>query len=107
MEIFLDDQRYVGNLWDVSLSGACVRSAEPIPASGQVLLCLHDHTSEDMVERTGTLLWSDYVMNAYYAGFCFDEPLDDDCGFLRTMLNIPVRSPASRLARLGLNPWPV
>jgi hypothetical protein len=74
-------------------------------------LCLHDHGSEDKLEREATLLWSDYVMNAHYAGFCFDEPFnEDDCGFLRTLLNLPSSTPTSRLSRLGpirINPWPV
>ncbi|KEF42238.1 MAG: hypothetical protein ER33_06870 [Cyanobium sp. CACIAM 14] len=109
-EFFLKGRRYVGNLWDVSRWGACVCSFEPLPSSGRIRVCLHDHASDDMVERMATLLWSDHAMNAYYVGFCFDEPLGEDCGFLCNLLNIPDSSLTSRLSSIGpirLNPWPV
>jgi hypothetical protein len=109
-ECFLGDKRYVGNLWDVSQYGACIRSVEPIPGRGRVRICLHDHGTNDMVERMATMKWAEYVMNAHYAGLTFDEPLDDDCGFLRTLLQLPTNPPVGRLSKLGpirLNPWPL
>lgn len=109
-ECFLDQDRYVGNLWDVSPTGACVRSSDPIPPTGRVRVRLHDHAGDGMVERLATLMWSDSVMNAHYVGLRFDEPLGDDCGFLRTLLHLSANPPAHPLSRLGpirLNPWPL
>ncbi len=109
-ECFLGDQRYVGNLWDVSQYGACIRSVDPIPGHGRVRIRLHDHGTNDMVERLATMKWSEYVMNANYAGLTFDEPLGDDSGFLRTLLQLPTNPPVGRLSKLGpirLNPWPL
>ncbi len=63
-----------------------------------------------MVERLATLKWSDNVMNAHYVGLRFDEPLGDDCGFLCTLLQLPINPPVGRLSRVGpirLNPWPL
>jgi hypothetical protein len=95
-EILVDDQRYVGLLWDVSRSGACVRSFEKMPARQNVLIRFHDPSRMEVIERTGRLIWVDLVMKAYYAGMSFDQPIDSHNTFLSRLLEIAPPTPDRR-----------
>ena len=95
-EILVGDQRYVGLLWDVSRSGACVRSFEKVPARQNVLIRFHDPSRTEVIERTGRLIWVDLVMKAYYAGMSFDQPIDSHNTFLSRLLEISPPTPDRR-----------
>ncbi len=87
-EFSLGADRFVGQLWDISRSGACLRSFGPTPCGGRALVRLHDHAGDGVIEKMATLLWSDAVLQIHYLGLRFDQPLAAEAAFLGTLLHL-------------------
>lgn len=96
VEVFVGDQRYTGLLWDISRSGACVRSFTPIPFNCHARVRFHKHASQETIECESELIWSDAVMRAYFTGLHFDEPITSTQTFLSQLLEIIPPKPDRR-----------
>jgi len=88
VEVFINDERYNGLLWDISRSGACVRSFAPIPPGSHCLARFHKHASDEILDCEARLIWSEAVMKAYFTGLHFYEPITSATTFLSHLLEI-------------------
>ncbi|MFN9872697.1 MAG: PilZ domain-containing protein [Cyanobacteriota bacterium] len=99
VELFIEEQRYNGLLWDVSRSGACVRSFLPIPPNPNCRARFFKHASETFIECQARVIWSDAVMQAYFTGLEFHEPITSSATFLSRLLEIFPPKPDRRGSR--------
>lgn len=99
VEVFVDGESYNGLLWDISRSGACVRSFVPIPRGRNCLARFHKHASDEILECEARLIWSDAVLQAYFTGLHFHEPITSSHTFLSRLLEIVPPKPDRRGAR--------
>jgi hypothetical protein len=57
VEVFFQDHCYFGHLWDVSRSGACIRSFQQVPMGTPAEIRFHDPCDEEIIEAGGELIW--------------------------------------------------
>lgn len=88
VELFIEEQRYNGLLWDISRSGACLRSFVPIPPHHNCLARFYKHASDEFIECQARLIWSDAVLQAHFTGLEFHEPITSSATFLSRLLEI-------------------
>jgi hypothetical protein len=101
VEVFIAGDRYNGLLWDISRSGACVRSFALIPPGRNCLARFHKHCSDEILECEARLIWSDAVMKAYFTGLNFHEPITSSATFLSQLLEIFPPKPDRRGSRVS------
>ncbi len=79
---------YVGRLWDISYTGACIvfPTHHRVGMGSSGPLVLHHPNVGDPIHATGELLWIDDLGHALYTGFRFLEPIDFEITFLRMLL---------------------
>jgi c-di-GMP-binding flagellar brake protein YcgR len=99
VELFIEEQRYNGLLWDISRSGACVRSFVPIPTGHLGPVRFLQHASETFIECQARVIWSDPVLQAYFTGLAFLEPITSSSTFLSRLLEIFPPKPDRRGSR--------
>ncbi len=102
-----NSELYVGRLWDISRTGACVifptHHRVSIGSSGP--LVMHPPDVGKSIHATGELLWIDDLEHALFAGFSFLDPIDFESTFLRMLLGRSSGTSASdRLRSLRDNP---
>ena len=86
VEVFVGNQRYVGQLWDVSRSGACLRLFMAVPTAVEARIRIHEPSERMVIETNAHLIWINHVMGAYYLGMSFDQPIDLASTFLSPLL---------------------
>lgn len=86
VELIVAGQRHAGRLWDISCSGACVRSFTMIPVGGTALLRFHEPSAREIVEARVRLIWCNEVRGMTYLGMRFVDPVDFGRTFLRTLM---------------------
>lgn len=99
VEVFIAGERYNGLLWDISRSGACVRSFVHIPPGRNCLARFHKHCSDEIIECEARLIWSDAVLQAFFTGLYFLEPITSSSTFLSQLLEIFPPKPDRRGSR--------
>jgi hypothetical protein len=86
VEVFFQDHCYSGHLWDVSRSGACIRSFEQVPMGTPAQIRFHDPSDEEIIEARGELIWMNQLRGAHYSGLRFEEDFDISKTFLRLLI---------------------
>jgi len=99
VEVFIAGERDNGLLWDISRSGACVRSFVHIPPGRNCLARFHKHCSDEILEGEARLIWSDTVLQASFTGLNFHEPITSSSTFLSQLLEIFPPKPDRRGSR--------
>lgn len=86
VELFSQEQRCSGHLWDVSRSEACIRSFQEAPVGSSVQVRFHDPADAEIVEARGELIWMNQLRGAHYSGLRFEKGFDISKTFLRLLL---------------------
>jgi hypothetical protein len=86
VDIFFSDTCYSGHLWDVSRSGACIRSFQQLPIGTPSQIRIHDPSNTDIIEIQGELIWANQLRGAHYSGLKFNDEFDISKTFLRLLL---------------------
>lgn len=88
VELVLEDeaQRYVGRLWDISRSGACVRLQEKVFAGENGVLRIRDPGARQVIETLTHTVWSRQISESHFLGLRFPEPLDPQHTFLSQLM---------------------
>ncbi|MCS5699293.1 PilZ domain-containing protein [Cyanobium sp. FGCU-52] len=98
VEVIIGGEPYSGLLWDIS-SGACIRSFVLIPPGRNCLARFHKHAGDEILECEARLIWSDSVLQAYFTGLQFHEPITSSHTFLSRLLEIVPPKPDRRGTR--------
>ena len=84
----VESELYVGRLWDISKTGACIvfppHHRVKMGSSGPLVMH-HPNVGEPICAR-GELLWIDDLGHALYTGFRLLDPIDFEITFLRMLL---------------------
>jgi hypothetical protein len=75
VEVFQDDC-YSGHPWDVSRSGACIRSFQQVPMGALAQIRFHEPSEAEFIEARGELIWMNQLRGAHYSGLRFEEGFD-------------------------------
>jgi hypothetical protein len=86
VEVVFQDHWYSGHLWDVSRSGACIRSFQEVPMGTPAQIRFHDPSAEEVIEAKGELIWMNQLRGAHYSGLKFEENFDISKTFLRLLI---------------------
>jgi hypothetical protein len=86
VEVVLQDNCYLGHLWDVSRSLACIRSFQQVPMGSPAQIRFHDPSEAEFIEARGELVWMNQLRGAHYAGLRFEEGFDISKTFLRLLI---------------------
>ncbi len=86
VDIHYPNTSYSGHLWDVSRSGACIRSFQQLPIGTPSQIRIHDPSETDIIETGGELIWTNHLRGAHYSGLRFDDEFDIRKTFLRLLL---------------------
>jgi hypothetical protein len=86
---------FIGRLWDVSQSGACLLfparfAVRPGMAGG---LTIHHPSVGSSIQTRAKLLWTDRLNNVVYAGALFQESVPFEQTFLKILMR-PSRAPS-------------
>lgn len=89
----LGSERCVGQLWDISRSGACVRFHHALPPDGEgpARLRIHAPYSEEVIETPVRVAWSNALGPHHYTGLEMVEPVDFSITFLARLMRGPGR----------------
>ncbi|MCX5941040.1 MAG: PilZ domain-containing protein [Cyanobium sp. LacPavin_0818_WC50_MAG_67_9] len=88
VEFHFDPVPFVGRLWDVSASGACLLFPirEPVVPGLSGSLTIHHPTFGDPIRLRASSLWVDRLESASYVGVRFLERIDFEDTFLRVLM---------------------
>ncbi len=86
VEVLFKDHSYSGHLWDVSRSGACIRSFQEVPMGTTAQIRFYDPADEEIIEAKGELIWMNQLRGAHYSGLKFEEDFDISKTFLRLLI---------------------
>jgi hypothetical protein len=86
VEVFIQNDCYSGALWDVSRSGACIRSFQQIPMGAPAQIRFHEPSEAEFIEAMGEPIWMNQLRGAHYYGLRFDEGFDISKTFLRLLI---------------------
>ena len=88
VDFHVDPVPFVGRLWDVSASGACLLFPirEPVVSGLAGSLTIHHPTFGDPIRLRASSLWVDRVQSSFYVGVRFLEVIDFDATFLRVLI---------------------
>lgn len=96
VDLFIGGDTHNGLLWDISRSGACVRSHVPLPPGSIGLARFHKYASDEILDLDARLVWCDMVTRVYFAGLSFHEPITSSSTFLSRLLEIIPPKPDRR-----------
>lgn len=88
VDLLVPPDLFVGRLWDVSQSGACLQ----FPARCQIrpgmagALTIHHPSVGSSIHTRAVLLWTDRLKNVVYAGAFFQEPVRFEQTFLKILM---------------------
>ena len=87
-EFHVDPVPFVGRLWDVSSSGACLLFPirEPVVPGLVGTLTIHHPTFGDPIRLRASSLWVDRLESASYVGVRFLETVDFSTTFLKVLM---------------------
>ena len=88
VDFHVDPVPFVGRLWDVSTSGACLLFPirEPVVAGLVGSLTIHHPTFGDPIRLRASSLWVDRLESSSYVGVRFLESIDFQATFLRGLM---------------------
>ena len=88
IEFHVDPLPFVGRLWDVSASGACLLfpNREPVVPGLAGSLTIHHPTFGDPIRLRASSLWVDRLESSSYVGVRFLEAIDFETTFLRVLM---------------------
>ena len=88
IEFHVDPVPFVGRLWDVSVSGACLLFPirEPVVPGLAGSLTIHHPTFGDPIRLRASSLWVDRLESSSYVGVRFLESIDFEDTFLRVLM---------------------
>ncbi|WP_216903795.1 PilZ domain-containing protein [Synechococcus sp. CCY 9618] len=86
VEVYYPDHCYPGHIWDVSHSGACIRSFQKVPIGFPSQIRIRDPGDVEVIETSGELIWVNQLRGAHYSGVKFDESFDITKTFLRLLI---------------------
>ena len=88
IDFYVDPVPFVGRLWDVSASGACLLFPirEPVVPGLSGSLTIHHPTFGDPIRLRASSLWVDRLESASYVGVRFLERIDFEDTFLRVLM---------------------
>jgi len=88
IDFHVDPVPFVGRLWDVSASGACLLFPirEPVVPGLSGSLTIHHPTFGDPIRLRASSLWVDRLESASYVGVRFLERIDFEDTFLRVLM---------------------
>jgi hypothetical protein len=88
IDFHVDPVPFVGRLWDVSASGACLLFPirEPVVPGLAGSLTIHHPTFGDPIRLRASSLWVDRLESASYVGVRFLESIDFEDTFLRVLM---------------------
>ncbi len=99
VDFHVDPVPFVGRLWDVSVSGACLLFPirEPVVVGLVGSLTIHHPTFGDPIRLRASSLWVDRLESSSYVGVRFLESIDFQATFLRGLMRRSggVRPPAT------------
>jgi hypothetical protein len=88
VDFHVDPVPFVGRLWDVSASGACLLFPirEPVVPGLSGSLTIHHPTFGDPIRLRANSLWVDRLESSSYVGVRFLEAIDFETTFLRVLM---------------------
>ena len=88
VDFHVDPIPFVGRLWDVSASGACLLFPirEPVVPGLSGSLTIHHPTFGDPIRLRASSLWVDRLESSSYVGVRFLEAIDFEDTFLRVLM---------------------
>lgn len=103
IDFHVDPVPFVGRLWDVSPSGACLLFPirEPVVPGLAGSLTIHHPTFGDPIRLRASALWVDRVESSSYVGVRFLESIDFEATFLRVLM----RRSGGNTAVAGVSDW--
>lgn len=83
----------MGQLWDISRNGACVRFHHALPPErdGPGRLRIHAPYSDEVIETAVRVAWSNALGPHHYSGLEMVEPVDFSITFLARLMRDPGR----------------
>lgn len=88
IDFHVDPVPFIGRLWDVSSSGACLLFPirEPVVPGLVGTLTIHHPTFGDPIRLRASSLWVDRLETASYVGVRFLETVDFNTTFLKVLM---------------------
>ena len=88
IDFHVDPLPFIGRLWDVSASGACLLFPirEPVVPGLVGTLTIHHPTFGDPIRLRASSLWVDRLESASYVGVRFLETVDFNTTFLNFLM---------------------
>jgi hypothetical protein len=110
VDFHVADSPFIGRLWDISPSGACLLFPPEVPleVSQKGPITLHHPSIGESIRSHYNVAWVDRLSHALYCGGVFTESIQFESTFLSTLMRRGDDTPGRRLTDLqeGLHHFP-